>query len=477
VTGQSAQGKTLPKILANLHEGGFAAYMAASRASDRYGLCITEPVTLTHLNKPVPYNLLMEQKRFDGLEHNTYVRYGFLQGHAVNVIDLESERQHTNTKFVANFKLPVSNNGKKRKHPSSPEHMHDSKKMRLENAFPPPRHTHFKHAHKNIPESHLPPSSGCIWSAENWSCAYDSTLMTVLYAYMTLDAEIRLHWMAESPLNGILAHSFNTLLSSCKKLKSATEIDAVREKLHDYLSNHDSIHFPRHGPHGAPAELIFTYLQRSNSKAISLCYSCDSSIPCSPHIYVPLQQDLPTIFCTTFWNAWSSNALFHIPNQTSASVQSWIDLALASRARHLQSTPSDMPCDGPCLSVCRSRMFLTGPPSMLVMEVIPDTCPKVIPSAKIFLPVRDGVLTYSIRGVIYLGQFHFTARMIHSDGNIWSYDGQKNHGIPWLDDNCRSMQTPAHVTALMEFDNHSAHLYIYTQDTYRGHPETCPSLW
>lgn len=32
VTGQSAQGKTLPSILAGLHEGGFGAYVAASRA-------------------------------------------------------------------------------------------------------------------------------------------------------------------------------------------------------------------------------------------------------------------------------------------------------------------------------------------------------------------------------------------------------------------------------------------------------------
>jgi hypothetical protein len=31
ITGHSAEGKTLPDILANLHEGGFAAYVAASR--------------------------------------------------------------------------------------------------------------------------------------------------------------------------------------------------------------------------------------------------------------------------------------------------------------------------------------------------------------------------------------------------------------------------------------------------------------
>jgi len=42
-TGHSAQGKTLPKILCALHEGGFAAYVAASRATSRRGLAIFFP--------------------------------------------------------------------------------------------------------------------------------------------------------------------------------------------------------------------------------------------------------------------------------------------------------------------------------------------------------------------------------------------------------------------------------------------------
>ena len=60
VTGQSAQGKTLPSVLANLHEGGFGAYVAASRARQQEGLCITEEVTLNQLNQLVPNSLLRE---------------------------------------------------------------------------------------------------------------------------------------------------------------------------------------------------------------------------------------------------------------------------------------------------------------------------------------------------------------------------------------------------------------------------------
>ncbi|KAG2758046.1 hypothetical protein P692DRAFT_20710749, partial [Suillus brevipes Sb2] len=63
VTGHSAQGKTLPQVLVNLHEGGFAAYVAASRARTRKGLCITQPVTVDLLNKRIPSDLSVEVRR------------------------------------------------------------------------------------------------------------------------------------------------------------------------------------------------------------------------------------------------------------------------------------------------------------------------------------------------------------------------------------------------------------------------------
>jgi len=80
VTGHSAQGKTLSKVIVNLHEGGFSSYVAASCAKCHEGLCITQNVTIDQLNKPVSYDLLQEIKHLDGLEHNTYVNLGLCDG-------------------------------------------------------------------------------------------------------------------------------------------------------------------------------------------------------------------------------------------------------------------------------------------------------------------------------------------------------------------------------------------------------------
>ena len=91
VTGHSAQGKSLPKILASLHEGGFSAYVAASRAFNRQGLCITHPVQLQDLRKPLGHDLYFENCRLKALEHNTYIKYGFTSGIPMHVPDPETE--------------------------------------------------------------------------------------------------------------------------------------------------------------------------------------------------------------------------------------------------------------------------------------------------------------------------------------------------------------------------------------------------
>ncbi|KAG1776713.1 hypothetical protein EV702DRAFT_1198103 [Suillus placidus] len=92
VTGHSAQGKTLPSVLVNLHEGGFGAYIAASHACTREGLCITQPVTLDQLNKPLPCDLMCEVRRFDAIEHHTYMCCGLHAGELMPVPDADAEK-------------------------------------------------------------------------------------------------------------------------------------------------------------------------------------------------------------------------------------------------------------------------------------------------------------------------------------------------------------------------------------------------
>ena len=114
MTGHSAQGKTLPTVLTNLNEGGFAAYVAASHARSRHGLYITKPINLEDLNKPLPYNLLQETDRLQDLEHNTYVCYGFSHASYQNIRNPVSKRHiiqpSLTAKFDANTTSSLSDN-------------------------------------------------------------------------------------------------------------------------------------------------------------------------------------------------------------------------------------------------------------------------------------------------------------------------------------------------------------------------------
>jgi len=98
---------------------------------------------------------------------------------------------------------------------------------------------------------------------------------------------------------------------------------------------------------------------------------------------------------------------------------------------------------------------------MLVIEVTPGTKPLVQLCIRLNMPGHDSVYNYNLCGVIYLGQFHFTARMINTNSKIWSYDGQKNHGMPWKDYGCNSTEDPTHIDALANLDGRSAYLYVY----------------
>ena len=106
MTGHSAEGKTLPRVVAGLHKGGFGAYVAASRAKCRHHLCITHLVTLHDLNKPLPFHLLQDNARLNAIQHNTMIKHGFMSGDPKLIPDPESKQ--TIKEGPISVKIPTS---------------------------------------------------------------------------------------------------------------------------------------------------------------------------------------------------------------------------------------------------------------------------------------------------------------------------------------------------------------------------------
>jgi hypothetical protein len=202
VTGQSAQGKTLPSVVTSLHEGGFAAYVAASRARTRQGLCILEPVRLSDLNKPLLYDLLVEIRCLEALEHNMYIHYDYKTGSLVPVPDPESEIGMTYPlpKVSTAQIFTTCNDNDNENHSSS---INESTTLVLKNdpmsvlslkrkvepdaSVGDDRKSKSRKLNRFKVGSHasgFKVNGGCQWSSTNWSCAYDSVITCLATIYL-----------------------------------------------------------------------------------------------------------------------------------------------------------------------------------------------------------------------------------------------------------------------------------------------------
>jgi hypothetical protein len=164
ITGHAAQGKTLPQVLADLHEGGFPAYVSASRARTREGLFLTGTVSLEDLNRPVNSDLRHECRRLERLEYNTKVRHGFETGPILPSLDPESE-------------IDISDVGTPTASSTAPVTLNQSRPRSDTTQAAPP---HFRPDPPDHDRASLPPA-GCAWLAN--SCAFDTFFMTMFSMY------------------------------------------------------------------------------------------------------------------------------------------------------------------------------------------------------------------------------------------------------------------------------------------------------
>jgi hypothetical protein len=91
---------------------------------------------------------------------------------------------------------------------------------------------------------------------------------------------------------------------------------------------------------------------------------------------------------------------------------------------------------------------------VLLFELGPGCRPVVVPLDSLFLPFDNGRAEYSLKGIIYSGVGHFSARLITSNG-IWTYDGQIDKGRPHFKGFSLDM------LLLCELDKQQAHLCVY----------------
>lgn len=295
-----------------------------------------------------------------------------------------------------------------------------------------------------IPQS--PPSTGCRWSAENLSCAYDTVFMVLFYVYRAADTVEKERWrVVGNPLRE-LAEAYEVLLENDANLFRQDLFDRYRDEFWVWLSSLDSAVFLCTGQVGTSSTSILECMLPPASRAYGFVYACSNTICEIDSLVLP--RTFPALCTPLQWSHLNSTS-----SSQSVNVQNWLDLWCSSQqARHSRRNPphSSLGCHG-AVSI---SLHLTTLLSILFFECI--NLNPVAPCESIVVPYLRGVAQYHLVGMIYLGGYHFSARFC-AGGGVWNYNGHANNGDPFLEPNVQDFD----LCMLQQFNSRGAHVLIY----------------
>ena len=283
--------------------------------------------------------------------------------------------------------------------------------------------------------------------------------MTLFYAYVDTTARRRLDWKHTTlPIATHLANDFDHVLQSSSIPCSSEHLHLSRNNMWDLLFSLDHNDFPRFGQIGTPIEHIYQVLALAQPQ-LKTRFDCPNVLPCTTTLICPCIQHLPSILSTNLWDLLKTS---HEQITDRVSIQIWVDLMLYSH--QLNGFNRQLDCIDPCSGVRLGVPFISTPSPIIVFEIAPQTTPLPVPTNMIHLPLDDaGAYDYHLRGIVYYGGYHFTARLIDSNQSVWSYDGQLHGGLPQLDECLPSVHSMDDLSPLTTLGLRHQHLLIYSR--------------
>ena len=428
ITGHAAQGKTLPQVLADLHEGGFAAYVSASRARTREGLFLTERVNLDNLNRPVNSDLRHESRRLERLEHNTKVRHGIETGPILPELDPESETNLSDPRTAAL--------------PSTAEMIENNHGLDLDVA--PPAPLNFQ---RDTPDCSniLSPHAGCVWSLN--SCAYDAFLMTMFSMYQNATEVCRQTFQTMGPWFSFLSNQFDRLMIPCNLINSQMFCES-RDELRGLLSRHNPHSFPPPGLCHTSVFQIFETFEKNSDRNFTLSQRLTCTGGCSTEREILY---LPNSCSSGGWTNAARRTGFSYP-LNDASIQLFIDLQIAAKIQQGRMSGCNR-CNRPCASF----VFLPNPSSWLFFYLPQHLQPHPELSPTLEIRGNEGIMTYRVSAVIFYSGTHFTCVWTNNDASCWGHDGLAHNGRP---ERLHSVD----LTTLRSYAGCDPHVVLYNLD-------------
>jgi hypothetical protein len=233
--------------------------------------------------------------------------------------------------------------------------------------------------------SELSSPVGLLWDGENYSCAYDA-LYTILYNIWTTD---HILW------NNRFKNINNTIMKSlCLVFKKFTKGQISFEDMRDILRGRLHQKNKDMFPYGAVGTSV-------SSLAINML-SCKDSVSSSHRICSQCEfqsDDIPD----------RVDFILH-PVGNPQAISTWLN--------SLQHETHEKCPD--CGGDLKQPIFFNEPPSILVFDSQSST---IKLNKKIKFDYDYQITTLKLRGIVYYGNFHFTARIISPDDIVWYHDG------------------------------------------------------
>ncbi|KAM6490121.1 hypothetical protein JOM56_014440, partial [Amanita muscaria] len=281
----------------------------------------------------------------------------------------EFQNMSTNVYIPAKGTIPLNDKFKRKYENSLDEDLIQSKKRKTCKWFKP---------------SDIAPV-GLSWDSINYSCAYDA-LFTILINIWIQDPK---KW---AKVFQAMNNPLSLLSSGCVRvLQEKTTLEVVRNEIRQVLHQYNCNTFP-YGQSGTNIAELADKLFELKSHAFTTTLKCTS---CSQSVHMQS----------------NANLLLNILDNDMKNINEWF------KAWQQKS-------EGNC-AACASPQNIVRDISQVTKLVAFSLNGKGIPISKtisIYLS-NNKTKRLSLRGIVYLGDFHFTCRIICPDKDVWFHDG------------------------------------------------------
>ena len=242
-------------------------------------------------------------------------------------------------------------------------------------------------------QQHIPSSGhgpiGFIWNGTNWSCAYDTVFTILLHIWMSSPVQWTNTFSDTHVFLQVLARKFHLLMQGNEVMEQA------RNDMHQLLHEHSPNMFPMGQNGAAVMDVLSTILNETACGSIKLgCNSCSHEI-----------ENWQTI-----------KNVMHIEHLFSG-LNIRIENVLGLNSQYHMNDNCPL-----CGNNATYRLAnLTSIPSIWAFGIYSSTF-KIQYNLRVTVQNTSRIL--KLRGIIYLGQFHFTCRLFGQDESIWYHDGQ-----------------------------------------------------